>query len=163
MVLLQAWCLERFPSIARRMHERGLRRPQSRIPPLIAQLCRWEDWYHDRHRPASVSEFRLLFDEGTQFQLIPYVGDEYSDIVEREYRVVAPLFCFRSVMWHHPDRVLRQFGMEQPIPRTEMTKVEVTRLLGLTRRREIGMRETMQQYLARWDARDDHVAETAPV
>ncbi|CAN0829454.1 Serine/threonine-protein phosphatase 7 long form homolog, partial [Linum grandiflorum] len=64
---------------------------------------------------------------------IPYVGDEYSDIAEREYRVVAPLFCFRSVMWHHPDRVLRQFGMEQPIPRTEMTEAEVTRLLGLTR------------------------------
>ncbi|CAN0830078.1 hypothetical protein LINGRAPRIM_LOCUS3140 [Linum grandiflorum] len=35
-------------------------------------------------------------------------------------------------MWHHPDRVLRQFGMEQPIPRTEMTEAEVTRLLGLT-------------------------------
>ncbi|CAN1240293.1 Serine/threonine-protein phosphatase 7 long form homolog, partial [Linum grandiflorum] len=118
---------------------------------------------HDRRRPASVSEFRLLFDEGTRFQWIPYVGDEYSDIVEREYRVVAPLFCFRSVMWHHPDRVLRQFGMEQPIPRTEMTEAEVTRLLGLTRRREIGLRQTMQQYLAQWDARDDHVAETAPV
>ncbi|CAN0918702.1 Protein MAIN-LIKE 2 [Linum grandiflorum] len=38
MVLLQAWCLERFPSIAWRMHERGLRRPQSRVPPLIARL-----------------------------------------------------------------------------------------------------------------------------
>ncbi|CAN0916231.1 Serine/threonine-protein phosphatase 7 long form homolog [Linum grandiflorum] len=38
MVLLQAWCLERFPSIARRMHERDLRRPQSRTPPLIARL-----------------------------------------------------------------------------------------------------------------------------
>ncbi|CAN0856944.1 Serine/threonine-protein phosphatase 7 long form homolog [Linum grandiflorum] len=38
MVLLHALCLERFPSIARRMHERGLRRPQSRIPPLIARL-----------------------------------------------------------------------------------------------------------------------------
>ncbi|CAN0920397.1 Protein MAIN-LIKE 2 [Linum grandiflorum] len=38
MALRQAWCLERFPSIARRMHERGLRRPQSRIPPLIAWL-----------------------------------------------------------------------------------------------------------------------------
>ncbi|CAN0860560.1 hypothetical protein LINGRAHAP2_LOCUS7975 [Linum grandiflorum] len=21
-------------------------------------------------------------------------------------------------MWHHPDRVLRQFEMEQPLPRT---------------------------------------------
>ncbi|CAN0914980.1 Protein MAIN-LIKE 2 [Linum grandiflorum] len=38
MALLQAWCLECFPIIARRMHERGLRRPQSRIPPLIARL-----------------------------------------------------------------------------------------------------------------------------
>ncbi|CAN0830514.1 Serine/threonine-protein phosphatase 7 long form homolog [Linum grandiflorum] len=38
MALLQAWCLERFPSIARRMHERDLRRPQSQIPPLIARL-----------------------------------------------------------------------------------------------------------------------------
>ncbi|CAN0907757.1 hypothetical protein LINGRAHAP2_LOCUS24967 [Linum grandiflorum] len=38
MVLLQAWCLERFPNIARRMHERGLRRPQSQVPPLIARL-----------------------------------------------------------------------------------------------------------------------------
>ncbi|CAN0883951.1 hypothetical protein LINGRAHAP2_LOCUS14692 [Linum grandiflorum] len=64
-------------------------------------------------------------------------------------------------MWHHPDRVLRQFGMEQAIPRKEMTDAEVTRLLGLTRRREIKLRGTMQQYLARWDARDDHVVETA--
>ncbi|CAN0916144.1 Serine/threonine-protein phosphatase 7 long form homolog [Linum grandiflorum] len=38
MVLIQAWCLERFPSITRRMHERGLRGPQSRVPPLIARL-----------------------------------------------------------------------------------------------------------------------------
>ncbi|CAN0877477.1 hypothetical protein LINGRAHAP2_LOCUS11905 [Linum grandiflorum] len=47
-------------------------------------------------------------------------------------------------MWHHPDRVFCQFGMEQPIPRTEMIESEATRLLGLTRRQEIGMRETMQ-------------------
>ncbi|CAN0906910.1 Serine/threonine-protein phosphatase 7 long form homolog [Linum grandiflorum] len=36
MVLLQTLCLERFLSIAWRMHERCLRRPQSRVPPLIA-------------------------------------------------------------------------------------------------------------------------------
>ncbi|CAN0881994.1 hypothetical protein LINGRAHAP2_LOCUS14554 [Linum grandiflorum] len=66
-------------------------------------------------------------------------------------------------MWHRPDRVLHQFGMEQPIPRTEMPKAEVMVLLGLTRRRAVGMRATMQQYLDRWDARDDHVAETGLV
>ncbi|CAN0884965.1 Serine/threonine-protein phosphatase 7 long form homolog [Linum grandiflorum] len=66
-------------------------------------------------------------------------------------------------MWHRPDRVLRQFGMEQPIPRTEMTESKVMELLGLTLRREVGMRATMQQYLAHWDVRDDHVSETGPV
>ncbi|CAN0913456.1 hypothetical protein LINGRAHAP2_LOCUS27937 [Linum grandiflorum] len=37
--------------------------------------------------------------------------------------------------------------MEQPIPRIEMLEGKVMVLLGLTRRREVGMRETMQQYL----------------
>ncbi|CAN0907756.1 Serine/threonine-protein phosphatase 7 long form homolog [Linum grandiflorum] len=108
MVLLQAWCLERFPNIARRMHERGLRRPQSQVPPLIA---RWKDWFHDRRRPTSISQFRQLFDEGTRFQWIPYIGDEYSDIPEREYRAITPLIYFWSIMWHRPDRVLRQLRM----------------------------------------------------
>ncbi|CAN0919313.1 hypothetical protein LINGRAHAP2_LOCUS31382 [Linum grandiflorum] len=66
-------------------------------------------------------------------------------------------------MWHRPDRVLCQFGMEQPIPRTEMLEAEVMVLLRLTRRQEVGMRATMRQYLDRWDARDDHVAETGLV
>ncbi|KAH1253114.1 Serine/threonine-protein phosphatase 7 long form [Glycine max] len=29
---------------------------------------------------------------------------------------VMPLICFHVVEWHQPDRVLRQFGMQQPIP-----------------------------------------------
>ncbi|CAN0838108.1 hypothetical protein LINGRAHAP2_LOCUS1991 [Linum grandiflorum] len=33
-------------------------------------------------------------------------------------------------MWHRPDRVPRQFGMEQPIPRTEMLEGEVMTLYG---------------------------------
>ncbi|CAN0903178.1 hypothetical protein LINGRAHAP2_LOCUS22412 [Linum grandiflorum] len=47
-------------------------------------------------------------------------------------------------MWHRPDRVLRQFGMEHLIPRTEMPESEVMILLGLTRHREVGMPATMQ-------------------
>ena len=29
---------------------------------------------------------------------------------------VVPLICFHVVEWHQPDRVLRQFEMQQPIP-----------------------------------------------
>ncbi|CAN0925593.1 hypothetical protein LINGRAHAP2_LOCUS34850 [Linum grandiflorum] len=36
-------------------------------------------------------------------------------------------------------------------------------LIGLTRRRAVGMRAMMRQYLDHWDARDAHVAETGPV
>ncbi|CAN0906908.1 Serine/threonine-protein phosphatase 7 long form homolog, partial [Linum grandiflorum] len=119
--------------------------------------------FHDKSRPAPVSEFRQFFNEGTRFQWVPYRGDDYSGISEREYRAITPLICFRSVMWHYPDRVLRQFGMEQPIPRTEMLEAEVMVLLSLTRRQEVGMRVTMLQYLGQWEMRDDHMAETGLV
>ncbi|CAN1789310.1 hypothetical protein LINPERHAP1_LOCUS18420 [Linum perenne] len=28
-------------------------------------------------------------------------------------------------MWHRPDRVLRQFGMDQPLPTFDMPRLEV--------------------------------------
>ncbi|KAL5158850.1 Serine/threonine-protein phosphatase 7 long form [Glycine soja] len=30
--------------------------------------------------------------------------------------VVVPLICFQVIQWHQPDRVLRQFGMQQSVP-----------------------------------------------
>ncbi|KAH1262518.1 Serine/threonine-protein phosphatase 7 long form [Glycine max] len=30
--------------------------------------------------------------------------------------MVVPLICFHVVEWHQPDRVLREFGLQQPIP-----------------------------------------------
>ncbi|KAH1261801.1 Serine/threonine-protein phosphatase 7 long form [Glycine max] len=37
---------------------------------------------------------------------------------------VMPLICFHVVEWHQPDRVLRQFGMQQPIPRVSFATTE---------------------------------------
>ncbi|CAN0906604.1 hypothetical protein LINGRAHAP2_LOCUS24354 [Linum grandiflorum] len=59
---------------------------------------------------------------------------KHSGIPEGEYRVITSLICFRSVMWHRPDRILHQFVMEQPSPRTEMLEGEVMVLIGLTQR-----------------------------
>ena len=45
-------------------------------------------------------------------ELIP----DYCLIAPDIWRASVPLICFHIVEWHHPDRVLRQFGMQQPIP-----------------------------------------------
>ncbi|CAN0907201.1 hypothetical protein LINGRAHAP2_LOCUS24677 [Linum grandiflorum] len=50
-------------------------------------------------------------------------------------------------------------GMEQPIPCTNMQQSEVMSLLGLTQRQELMIREMMDQYLAHWQSRDDHMEE----
>uniref|UniRef100_A0A9I9E9Q4 Aminotransferase-like plant mobile domain-containing protein n=1 Tax=Cucumis melo TaxID=3656 RepID=A0A9I9E9Q4_CUCME len=33
------------------------------------------------------------------------------------WRTISPLICFYIGEWHHPDRVLRQFGIQQAVPR----------------------------------------------
>ncbi|XP_050938887.1 serine/threonine-protein phosphatase 7 long form homolog isoform X2 [Cucumis melo] len=32
------------------------------------------------------------------------------------WRTISPLICFYIGEWHHPDRVLRQFGIQQAVP-----------------------------------------------
>jgi len=57
-----------------------------------------------------------------QFVWEPYIATVISllppiCVVESvAWSAVAPLICFQVIEWHQPDRVLRQFGMQQPIP-----------------------------------------------
>ncbi|CAN0838298.1 hypothetical protein LINGRAHAP2_LOCUS2081 [Linum grandiflorum] len=53
--------------------------------------------------------------------------------------------------------------MEQPIPHTKMLEGEVMVLLGITQRWAVGMCETMEQYLRRWEMQDGHVVENGPL
>ncbi|CAN1817169.1 Serine/threonine-protein phosphatase 7 long form homolog, partial [Linum perenne] len=65
----------------------------------------------------------------------PWVGFEgHSPQTFVAYRVVTPLICYFSVMWHRPDRVLRQFGMDQPLPTFDMPRSEVMINLETTQR-----------------------------
>ncbi|KAH1226304.1 Serine/threonine-protein phosphatase 7 long form [Glycine max] len=38
---------------------------------------------------------------------------------------VVPLICFQVIEWHQPDRVLRQFGMQQPIPESHSQPLNI--------------------------------------
>ncbi|CAN0923489.1 hypothetical protein LINGRAHAP2_LOCUS33587, partial [Linum grandiflorum] len=73
MVLLQAWALERFPSIAQRTHDDRRRRPDGQEYP---RLRRWAGWIREKVRLARVTEYRQLFDEGTPVTWLPYIGEE---------------------------------------------------------------------------------------
>ncbi|GER45959.1 aminotransferase-like [Striga asiatica] len=68
--------------------------------------------------------YRDLLDNMKDDQFIwePYSLDvlgilpEYCLSGRRIWQTVAPLICFDVVEFHHPDRALRQFGQQQPIP-----------------------------------------------
>ncbi|CAN1826688.1 Protein MAIN-LIKE 2, partial [Linum perenne] len=65
----------------------------------------------------------------------PWVGFEgHSPQTFVAYCVVTPLICYFSVMWHRPDRVLRQLGMDQPLPTFDMPRSEVMINLETTQR-----------------------------
>ena len=47
---------------------------------------------------------------------------------------MVPLMCFQVVEWHQSDRVLRQFGMQQPIsgcPSQFLKKLETLKIENL--------------------------------
>ncbi|CAI0384264.1 unnamed protein product, partial [Linum tenue] len=68
-------------------------------------------------------QYRLWFDAMDTVVWQPYLERALhlrgSVIQSETFRAVVPLICFSSMMWHHPDRVLRQFGMRQHEPHPE--------------------------------------------
>ena len=64
-MLLTAWALERFPTIARRLHEDRLRSPDALGLIGNTRMYRWKAWMHERTRGLLLPEYRQLFDEGT--------------------------------------------------------------------------------------------------
>ena len=50
---------------------------------------------------------------GELLDQLPYICLADQEI----WRTMSPLICFEIVEWHRPERVLRQFGMQQEIPR----------------------------------------------
>ncbi|CAN1269233.1 Serine/threonine-protein phosphatase 7 long form homolog [Linum perenne] len=103
-----------------------------------------------------------MFDDGTPFVWCPYSADRehYSPGTFPNHRVVAPLICFFSAMWHRPDRVLRQFGMDQPVPTYDQPVGEVISNLEVTQRgwHRSDVVARFAGYRELWSSRLDHIA-----
>ncbi|CAI0429851.1 unnamed protein product, partial [Linum tenue] len=118
VALLQFWVWERFPHLAprdseTRAHPRGLRW-------LSASSRQYGD---------QLFQYKLLFDAMDTVVWQPYreraLHLRGSVIQSETFRAIVPLICFSSVMWHHPDRVLQQFGMRQHEPHQPHPESEV--------------------------------------
>ncbi|MED6227305.1 hypothetical protein PIB30_112294 [Stylosanthes scabra] len=75
-----------------------------------------------------------------QFRWTPYDSPEMQALIQEwmraqpevhTWRSAVPVVCFNFVHMHHIDRVIRQYGGEQPVPRLP---VDVTRYMASTGR-----------------------------
>uniref|UniRef100_A0A2N9I3F0 Aminotransferase-like plant mobile domain-containing protein n=1 Tax=Fagus sylvatica TaxID=28930 RepID=A0A2N9I3F0_FAGSY len=88
----------------------------------------------------------------------PYINANLPDYCLRGreiWRTVAPLICVHIVEMHCPDCVLRQFGMQQSIPRpinTDVTLHAVT-----LRKRDTDWTKKWKSHVDMWNNRFEHV------
>ncbi|KAG8386002.1 hypothetical protein BUALT_Bualt03G0103700 [Buddleja alternifolia] len=116
LVLLQIWAWERVPFI-----RPGRLAPRQQPPPDIVS----------GEHPLPDAPYGSRWNVGFKLETVgthvlfvwePYPVDvlaslpEYCISGKRIWQTVSPLICFDVVEFHHPDRVLRQFGQQQSIP-----------------------------------------------
>lgn len=91
----------------------------------------------------------------------PYTGRRtpmYCTSGEAIWMSRVPLICFERVEWHLPDRVLRQFGMLQGIPRDCDTEPDLHRV---DKRGNAGVRwsDRHRKYIDMWTRRQSTVVQ----
>eukprot|EP00256_Glycine_max_P068040 XP_025982635.1 serine/threonine-protein phosphatase 7 long form homolog [Glycine max] len=115
-ILLQLWAWERCPTLA-----------PKRTPSHIENTPLGHRWLRRGNQHIGnddVKVFRRKFDIMKRHEFVwePYPSTVMSLLPpvclvgSLAWYAVVPLICFQVIEWHQPDRVLRQFGMQQPVP-----------------------------------------------
>ncbi|KAK4397639.1 protein MAINTENANCE OF MERISTEMS [Sesamum angolense] len=91
--------------------------------------------------------------------IMAYVGDFNPQL----WRSICPLIFYAIVEMHHPERVLRQFGMMQNIP--DQPDTRDMSLHKITRSNRTGTDWVLQHilYITRWQRRYDTVIQRQPI
>ncbi|KAH1229452.1 Serine/threonine-protein phosphatase 7 long form [Glycine max] len=115
-ILLQLWAWERCPTLA-----------PKRTPSQIENTPLGHRWLRRGNQHIGnddVKVFRRKLDIMKRHEFVwePYPSTVISLLPpvclvgSIAWYAVVPLICFQVIEWHQPDRVLRQFGMQQPVP-----------------------------------------------
>ncbi|KAK4406159.1 hypothetical protein Sango_0622400 [Sesamum angolense] len=97
----------------------------------------------------------------TTVRIIRDILDEMQ--YDQMWRSICPLIFYAIVEMHHPERVLRQFGMMQNIP--DQPDTRDMSLHKITRSNRTGTDWVLQHilYITRWQRRYDTVIQRQPI
>ncbi|XP_031741301.1 serine/threonine-protein phosphatase 7 long form homolog isoform X2 [Cucumis sativus] len=167
LVLLQIWAWERLDiSRPERLVYKGRKSIISDTKAEKERSSIAGDAIVDNEQlPADPLGCRDLLDQQTESQMVwqPYISERLASLPDsllrdqHVWRTVAPLICFDIVEWHHPERVLRQFGLHQEIPQPCDTE---TKLHTIDRRgkHHYDWKAYHGQYIKLWEGREKSIA-----
>ncbi|XP_030942760.1 serine/threonine-protein phosphatase 7 long form homolog [Quercus lobata] len=130
LLLVQLWAWARFPHICPVM-----RHPHQALPPGPLAV-RWKGAkITTEHSMHVLRAYRVSLTSLRPNQIVwePYRNylrsqPAYCTAGQRIWRSIVPLIHFWVVEGHHPEHVLRQFGMKQGIPGNVDTSIELHKI-----------------------------------
>ncbi|KAL0320256.1 UNVERIFIED_CONTAM: protein MAINTENANCE OF MERISTEMS [Sesamum radiatum] len=174
--LLQIWAWSRIiplcPGLgAERVYMGQVQTDNNRLLPAAPYGATWNcEHTFTRTVRTTVRVIRDILDEMQSDQFIWQPYDLDSDVImayaadfnPQLWRSSCPLIFYAIVEMHHPERVLRQFGMRQNIPEAIDTR---DMSLHQIRKNRTGTDWNLQhiQYISRWQKRYDTVVQRPPI
>ncbi|KAK4404198.1 Serine/threonine-protein phosphatase 7 long form [Sesamum angolense] len=171
--LVQIWAWSRIiplcPGLgAPRVHMGPHQIDNSRVLPGVPYGAMWNcEHTFTRTVRTTVWVIRDILDEMQYDQpydmesnvIMAYAGDFNPQL----WRSICPLIFYAIVEMHHPERVLRQFGMMQNIP--DQPDTRDMSLHKITRSNHTGTDWVLQHilYITRWQRRYDTVIQRQPI
>ncbi|RVX06235.1 Serine/threonine-protein phosphatase 7 long form-like [Vitis vinifera] len=133
--------------------------------------CRWRVPLSWAQNPSCVLTFyRDQLDAQTHDQVLwePYMGDLVAHLLaisladQEIWWMMSPLICFDIVEWHRPERVLRQFGLQQGIPPSCSIELDL-HSVDRQGRHKYDWGAFHAQYITLWGSREERIATTPPI
>ncbi|XP_058008211.1 serine/threonine-protein phosphatase 7 long form homolog [Hevea brasiliensis] len=159
LFILQIWAWERFKIISPSIRDPsaphdaplGARWSRARqITEVTTHVLPQIRYNLDRMRPEDITW------EPYSEELL----DELPDMCIQgrpSWKTVVPLICFHIIEWHQPDRVMRQFGLAQPIPAPPMQTDELHDIT--LRLSESNWAHHHATYIHRWNRREQYIVQ----
>ncbi|KAJ9136299.1 hypothetical protein P3X46_033391 [Hevea brasiliensis] len=159
LFILQIWAWERFKIISPSIRDPsaphdaplGARWSRARqITEITTHVLPQIRYNLDRMRPEDITW------EPYSEELL----DELPDMCIQgrpSWKTVVPLICFHIIEWHQPDRVMRQFGLAQPIPAPPMQTDELHDIT--LRLSESNWAHHHATYIHHWNRREQYIVQ----